>query len=1234
MTSESWDKLSSEESFRFRGMFRESEPGLPAVLEHARLLILAEPGAGKSTIAKQIAHTAAEEGKRLPIFVPLAGYRGDLERFLITLVPQSLLEASTGHLYVFDGLDELPTAYAPRFVEELMALMGRDTPARWVITSRQAFHSAHPELVPSGFSVFHILEFSDNDVRKYVQHAGLALAAFMEAVNNADLSDETRNPFILDVLCQRFKELGALSPLRYENISYVIDQLLRRRRVVNPLRQRRALRMLALANETYARNELTTDEALQVLSAAMDESEQQARTILDELFQSILVDTANGLAFHMRSHAEYLAAEELSHQTSLERIKQLAFFQDDTPNDSWLNTISYLAEMHAGVRRLFLNNYPEWMLASWPSAFSPDEKHILVQNLLTALSRSDQYLVNHPTIRLAQVAKFLTELDRAELLCQLASENSAVSANAMVLLSSMGETSILPRGRAIVEDTKRADPTRYSAIISLINLKDRAAIDELIGILDRDDPYYASVLDLIGAVSDSEDLPKVLPVILNSSVGLSATHLRFREFVSATAVRVTLIYLLQSPSTMASFRSQSYLDPMIEAIPEYWDEEIARLSAELLIILESNRVYPQPSELTSDFMKSVALADKDRRFLRRVLSHYVATATEPHFYAHWLGSHVTVEIAEWLVECKATHLIQRLSPSIVNEDVRRILRPAAGGYIDAQEENWRQYERQERDRKEKEQTEKEAVQQVLLTEMTFGRLVTKFYQTKPESWPDLPGERADWIRQQVSEAFTTLDLEKNISMGEGTSWTSPTWLKVLLTVIDHYSLAIPNDVELVKALRSWPETAIVNHYRRYGISAEAAEKLELMLGDRSLHPHMQSNVLSYLDQTGHSSAKIQDLLKECASNSQIAESLRLRAIDLIGRDVKSTPFLAGLYKQGSDGVIRERVFLILVQQQYRPVLEASLSALLNDDDGLRDAESRSAIPYDDSPVTWIGKIRIPELWNKLKKLRSRTLELALPNVCSLCTATLKKLDPARLPALVRAQVALAPSTWRPQQKALAIEYEREARILRAKSTPFKTVLAKLKVNSSMLAIRVWCEGKKDRDILRALLGQLGENELANSVRLVGGWPNLLAEDEPEQWLESCHRAVFIMDGDRGRMMTYPECPYSDEAKEAFRRFEGHALKLYVLERYGIENYVPRTVYEKVLGRDLAAFFPLPPTVAVEQHFVEQPGRPETRFYSKSMNGHVAAVITTKDIAGTDLERILLEVAEQSRKLRG
>jgi hypothetical protein len=38
--------------FRFRGILREREPKLEDVLKHARVLILAEPGAGKSVVAR------------------------------------------------------------------------------------------------------------------------------------------------------------------------------------------------------------------------------------------------------------------------------------------------------------------------------------------------------------------------------------------------------------------------------------------------------------------------------------------------------------------------------------------------------------------------------------------------------------------------------------------------------------------------------------------------------------------------------------------------------------------------------------------------------------------------------------------------------------------------------------------------------------------------------------------------------------------------------------------------------------------------------------------------------------------------------------------------------------------------------------------------------------------------------------------------------------------------------
>ncbi len=63
------------EDFRFRGLLRRREPKLAEILKHPRLLILAEPGGGKSVIARASVHEAVRAG-RVPIMVELKEYRG------------------------------------------------------------------------------------------------------------------------------------------------------------------------------------------------------------------------------------------------------------------------------------------------------------------------------------------------------------------------------------------------------------------------------------------------------------------------------------------------------------------------------------------------------------------------------------------------------------------------------------------------------------------------------------------------------------------------------------------------------------------------------------------------------------------------------------------------------------------------------------------------------------------------------------------------------------------------------------------------------------------------------------------------------------------------------------------------------------------------------------------------------------------------------------------------------
>ena len=188
------------------------------------------------------------------------------------------------------------------------SLLQSDGAAHILATSRQAFYVAHRNLFQKLTAVFHILDFVDADIRQYAMLSDVDPARFLAAARAADMQGELANPFVLSLLIERFKVIGRLSDRRSEIVDWIIQRLIESRPLINAHRQRRALCMLAVALEVYSRNELSEDEAIQVMRASMRMTESEARQVLDELYGSILKRTGNGLAFQMRSYGEYLAA--------------------------------------------------------------------------------------------------------------------------------------------------------------------------------------------------------------------------------------------------------------------------------------------------------------------------------------------------------------------------------------------------------------------------------------------------------------------------------------------------------------------------------------------------------------------------------------------------------------------------------------------------------------------------------------------------------------------------------------------------------------------------------------------------------------------------------------------------------------------------------------------------------------------------------------------------------------
>lgn len=305
---------------------------------------------------------------------------------------------------------------------------------------------------------------------------------------------------------------------------------------------------------------------------------------------------------------------------------------------------------------------------------------------------------------------------------------------------------------------------------------------------------------------------------------------------------------------------------------------------------------------------------------------------------------------------------------------------------------------------------------------------------------------------------------------------------------------------------------------------------------------------------------------------------------------------------------------------------------------------------DVSPLAWIGKIRGQFAWDKLAGLRRRALELGFPRTVGLLSEALVKIDRAKAAELIRKQADVAPPSWRFAQVAQAIEQEHTAKIEAAQQTPFEDVLRRLKGSTSINRLRVLCEGPTDRPIVESLIAQVGSftNVVYGSV---GGWGGLRAERDPNVWIVGCKEAVIIMDGDEGRRLTKPKKPYTRFAKEEMKKVGSLPIRLRILKRYGIENYFPQQVCEKVIGVDLSAYFPMPDHVSplewlsksrkslkykLRKFVAKMLGfprpSPKESLFSKSRNYQVAQVLKLQDLQGTDLLEVIEEISEIAQRL--
>jgi len=189
-------------------------------------------------------------------------------------------------VYLLDGIDEVPDESVDTFCSDLTMLLSEDPDALLIMTCRQGFYREVRDKLPVGLAEFNLLSFNTEDIATFVSHEGLNPEDFFREIEKSDFGLEASNPFTLGTLVSALKLRGQLEPLRSANLRIVVDAILAEHLDRQPQEARRALRLLAVAMEVYARNALTRQEALRVFQQGMRISARDAERLLGNLCTS------------------------------------------------------------------------------------------------------------------------------------------------------------------------------------------------------------------------------------------------------------------------------------------------------------------------------------------------------------------------------------------------------------------------------------------------------------------------------------------------------------------------------------------------------------------------------------------------------------------------------------------------------------------------------------------------------------------------------------------------------------------------------------------------------------------------------------------------------------------------------------------------------------------------------------------------------------------------------------
>jgi predicted NACHT family NTPase len=198
-------------------------PGLEAVKQDKKLIVLGKPGAGKTTFLKFLAISCIEGdflNNLVPVFITLKDFaeakkQPSLMKFIQQLLSlsetQDLIQQGRG-LILLDGLDEVREEDIQRVIRQIQNFSNRYSANQFVITCR----IAAKEYTFEKFTEVEVADFSKEQItifvhkwfkRKEPDEAEVAINKFLDKLRESErIRELATNPLLLTLLCLEFEE--------------------------------------------------------------------------------------------------------------------------------------------------------------------------------------------------------------------------------------------------------------------------------------------------------------------------------------------------------------------------------------------------------------------------------------------------------------------------------------------------------------------------------------------------------------------------------------------------------------------------------------------------------------------------------------------------------------------------------------------------------------------------------------------------------------------------------------------------------------------------------------------------------------------------------------------------------------------------------------------------------------------------------------------------------------------